>query len=53
MRRPPPRVNESLDIGELYPLLLAGAGEVPVMKNRIVRGTVTRIDLIRLWGKKR
>lgn len=52
MARPLPEVEESVDVGEVYRLLMAGHGGVVVTKTRAPIGFLARIDLVNYWSKQ-
>ncbi len=51
MARPFPQVDEKTDLDEVYRLLMAGNTGVVVLRNGVIRGLVTRIDLVAFWDQ--
>lgn len=49
MSEPLPQLEESIDISELYRLLLAGYGGIIVTKNNQPRGFLSKMDLADFW----
>lgn len=49
MARPLPTVEENVDLDEVYRLLSSGNSGVIATRGGVVRGIVTRIDLINFW----
>lgn len=47
-----PQLDESVNISEIYRLLLAGYGGVIITKNNEAEGFLARIDLVNFWIKK-
>jgi len=47
-----PQIDESVNISELYRLLLAGHGGVIITKNNQAEGFLARIDLVNFWIKR-
>lgn len=47
-----PQLDESVNISELYRLLMAGHGGVIVTKNYEAQGFLARIDLVNFWSKR-
>lgn len=47
-----PQLDESVNISELYRLLMAGHGGVIVTKNDEAQGFLARIDLVNFWSKR-
>ena len=52
MSRPLPQVDESIDVGEAYRLLLSGHGGVIVTRDGVARGFLARIDLANFWASR-
>lgn len=50
MGSPLPQVDESIDVGEPYRLLLSGHGGVIVTRNGVAHGFLARIDLANFWA---
>jgi cystathionine beta-synthase len=53
MTRPLPEVDETVDVGEPYRLLLAGHGGVIVTRKGKPVGFLARIDLVDYWARKK
>jgi cystathionine beta-synthase len=51
MAKPLPEVEERVDIGEAYRLLLAGHGGLVVTRNGVAIGFLARIDLVNYWTR--
>ena len=49
--RPLPEIEERIDVGEVYRLLLAGHGGVVVTRDGAAIGFLARIDLVNYWSK--
>ena len=49
MARPMVKVDENVDLDEVYRLLSAGNSGVLVLRNSKIAGIITRIDLINFW----
>jgi len=47
-----PQLDESVNISELYRLLMAGYGGVIITKNDHAEGFLAKIDLVNFWVKK-
>ncbi len=47
-----PQLDESVNISELYRLLMAGHGGVIVTRNDEAQGFLARIDLVNFWSKR-
>jgi cystathionine beta-synthase len=51
MARPLPEVEDRIDVGEVYRLLLAGGGGVVVTREGTAIGFLARIDLVNFWTR--
>jgi predicted transcriptional regulator len=49
MARPLPEIEDRVDVGEAYRLLLAGHGGVVVTRKGAAIGFLARIDLVNYW----
>ncbi|MFA6989159.1 MAG: cystathionine beta-synthase [Candidatus Gastranaerophilaceae bacterium] len=52
MGTPLPQLDTSVDISELYRLLMAGHGGVIITKNNQAEGFLARMDLVNFWIKR-
>ena len=46
------QIDESIDISELYRLLLAGHGGTIITKNKQATGLLIKMNLVNFWAKK-
>ncbi len=51
MARPMPQVDESVDLEEVYRLLMAGNSGVITTKGGAITGIITRMDLVDFWER--